>query len=271
MPKRDGGFDDWFVPARPPGDADGLDDWFVPASDGNPDDWFVPAPAAPATAQPALSPPAGTADPALTTRPAPRPDPLAAFSSLIPASKWVTPPPIFPDAFGRFPLPPAPLPSAPRLDAGYGLFGGQANLLAASSPPTYGLFGVLKNPPLGNSAAFPPFQGAGPASGNGDQSGATSFVQTPANVDSRPRTDQTRLALDQTPAATTTPFSEPDTGLAQPISCQGPTCSEGGSFGTTGMYIVSGRTLCRDCAVKFLGIQDLPATEQTKILRNFLR
>jgi hypothetical protein len=172
----------------------------VPASDGHPDDWFVPAPAAPAMAQPALSPPPGTADPALTTRPAPRPDPLAAFSSLIPASKWVTPPPIFPDAFGRFPLPPAAPPSAPRLNVGYGLFG------------------VLKNPPLGNSAAFPPFRGAGPASGNGDQSGATSFVQTPANVDSRPRTDQTRLALDQTPAATTTPFSEPDAGLAQPIS-----------------------------------------------------
>jgi hypothetical protein len=108
----------------------------VLASDGYPDDWFVPTSAAPATAQPALSPPPGTADPALTTRPAPRPDPLAAFSSLIPASKWVTPPPIFPDAFGRFPLPPAAPPSAPRLNAGCDLLGRLANLPDTSSPPT---------------------------------------------------------------------------------------------------------------------------------------
>jgi hypothetical protein len=111
---RDGGLDDWFVPSRPPGDADG------------PDDWFVPAPAASATAQPALSTPPGTADPALTARPAPHPDPLAAFWSLIPSSKWVTPPPIFADVFGRFPLPPAAPPPTPRLNAGYGLLGGGA-------------------------------------------------------------------------------------------------------------------------------------------------
>jgi hypothetical protein len=254
---QDGGLDDWFVPAPPPSDADG------------PDDWFVPASAASATAQPALNSQIGTADPELTAHLTPRPDPLAAFWSLIPASKWVTPP-ISADAFGRFPLPPAAPPTTPRLDAGYGLFGGLANLPDTSIPPTYGLFGVMKHPALGNSPAFPSFQGAGPALGNGDQPGATWFVQPPANVDSQLRTDQPRLALDQR-AATTTPFSESDTGLAQPISCQGPTCSQGGSFGTTGMYIVSGRTLCRDCAVKFLGIQDLPATEQTKILRNFLR
>jgi hypothetical protein len=166
---QDGGLDDWFVPTSPQGDADGPDDWFVPASDGYPDDWFVPASAAPATAQPALGPPPGTTDPALATRPAPRPDPHAAYWSLIPASKWVTPPPIFPDTFGRFPLPPAAPPTTPRLDAGYGLLGGLGNLPDAGSPPTYGLFGVLKNPPSANPAAFPSYQGAGLASGNGDQ------------------------------------------------------------------------------------------------------
>jgi hypothetical protein len=76
---------------------------------------------------------------------------------------------------------------------------------------------------------------------------------------------------DQTPAETTGPTYELDTRLVQPVSCQGPTCSQGGSFGMTGMYFISGRTLCRDCAVKFLGIQGLPAAEQTAILRNFLK
>jgi len=268
---QDGGPDDWVVPAPPPGDADGPDDWFVPTSDGYPDDWFVPASAAPDTAQPALGPPPGTADPALAARPAPRPNPLAAISSLIPASKWVTPPPIFPDAFGRFPLAPATPPATPRLNAGHGLLGGLGNLPDTSSPPTYGLFGVLKNLRSASPGGFPPVQGAGAVSGNGAQFGTPSFVQTPANIDSRSRTDQAQPAPDQTPAATTTPFSEPDTGLVQPISCEGPTCSQGGSFGMTGMYVVSGRTLCRDCAVKFLGIQDLPAAEQVKILQNFLK
>jgi hypothetical protein len=80
---QDGGPDDWFVPA-----SDGYpDDWFVPASDGYPDDWFVPASAAPGTAQSAPDPEPGTANPTLATRPAPRPDPLAAFFSNIPASR----------------------------------------------------------------------------------------------------------------------------------------------------------------------------------------
>jgi hypothetical protein len=243
----------------------GLDDWFVPESDGYPDDWFVPASAAPATTQPAPGPQLRTA-----TRRAPRPDPLAAFLSLIPATKWVTPPPIFPDASGRYPSPPTPPPSVPRIDPTLGLFGGLANLSDTSSAPVYGLFGTPKNPPSASSAAFPFSQGAGPDSGNGDRSPSPSLLQKPTN-DSGNRTDQTEFVLDPTPTATTAPFSESNAGLAQPISCQGPTCSQGGSFGMNGMYIVSGRRLCRDCAVKFLGIQDLPAAEQTKILQNFLR
>jgi hypothetical protein len=156
----------------------GPDDWFVPVSDGYPDDWFVPAVAA----QPALGPQPGTADPALATRPAPRPDPLTAFLSLIPASKWVTPPPIFPDAFGRFPLTPAAQPAIPRLDAGYRLLGGVGNLPDASTLPTYGLFGVLKNPPWVDAVAFPSFQGAGSASGNDVQSAPPPFLSSLANL-----------------------------------------------------------------------------------------
>jgi hypothetical protein len=249
----------------------GPDDWFVPASDGYPDDWFVPASAAPDTPLPGPGPQPGATNPAPATRPAPGSDPLTAFLSLIPASKWVTPPPIFPDAFGRFPLTPAAPASAPRLAAGSGLFGGLGSLPDTSSPPTYGLFGIMKDPASANPAAYASFQGVGPASGNSAQSAPPSFVQTPANIDSRNRRDQSQASPNQTPAATTTPFTEANTGLAQPISCEGPTCSQGGSYGMTGMYIVSGRTLCRDCAVKFLGIQDLPAVEQTKILQNFLK
>jgi hypothetical protein len=60
-------------------------------------------------------------------------------------------------------------------------------------------------------------------------------------------------------------------GLVQPVVCQGPTCTQGGTYGTTGMYRVFDKNLCRDCAVKALRIDDLPAAEQTKILRPFLR
>jgi hypothetical protein len=62
-----------------------------------------------------------------------------------------------------------------------------------------------------------------------------------------------------------------DTLLPEPIKCDGPSCTMGGSYGTSGMYSISGRNLCRNCAVKFLGIQDLPAAEQMMILQNFPR
>ena len=46
-------------------------------------------------------------------------------------------------------------------------------------------------------------------------------------------------------------------------------CQLGGSFGTTGMYHISGKRLCRDCAIKFLGLQGLPHQEQEETLRGF--
>lgn len=46
-------------------------------------------------------------------------------------------------------------------------------------------------------------------------------------------------------------------------------CQLGGTFGTTGMYQISGKKFCRDCAIKFLGIQELPHEEQMNTLRGF--
>ena len=53
------------------------------------------------------------------------------------------------------------------------------------------------------------------------------------------------------------------------LRCKGFNCKSGGSFGTTGGWIVEGRKVCRACAVKMLGIEQLPSTEQTEILQPF--
>jgi hypothetical protein len=71
------------------------------------------------------------------------------------------------------------------------------------------------------------------------------------------------------PGISNRPGALPD--LLERVSCSGPQCTQGGSYGTSGMYSVRGRTLCRDCAVKALGIQGLPAAEQTSILQAFLK
>lgn len=46
-------------------------------------------------------------------------------------------------------------------------------------------------------------------------------------------------------------------------------CQMGGTFGTTGMYEISGKKFCKACALKFLGIQELPRKEQEDTLRGF--
>jgi len=51
------------------------------------------------------------------------------------------------------------------------------------------------------------------------------------------------------------------------LKCEGPTCTEGGSWGKTGMYRLGGKILCQECAVKARGIDDLPGGEQKRILR----
>ena len=56
------------------------------------------------------------------------------------------------------------------------------------------------------------------------------------------------------------------------LPCQGFSggCQSGGDWGTTAVYSVSGRGLCANCAVKSLGIQDMPAGEKAIILRPFI-
>jgi hypothetical protein len=118
------GIDDWFVPGQSPGRiapwSPGTDHFF-------PDDWIYPdnrnAPnsaAAPSPAPPTPSPQPDAANPAISNRPAPPPDPFAAYWSLIPASRvgalaWA--PPIFPNSFGQFPsTTPAPPPLSLPVD-----------------------------------------------------------------------------------------------------------------------------------------------------------
>lgn len=52
------------------------------------------------------------------------------------------------------------------------------------------------------------------------------------------------------------------------LPCKG-YCAEGGTRGTTGAYILGGRPVCRNCAVKLLGIGNEPSSEQNKTLRRF--
>jgi hypothetical protein len=182
-----------FDPNSPfaPAGADGIDDWFVPGQSRGriapwtpqtdhlfPDDWMSPdswnaptLPAAPSTALPPPSPQPNAANPAVSNRPAPPPDPFAAYWALIPASRltavawappifpssnplslqnvqapaWVTPPPLFPNLPRQFPwTAPAPT-SAPSDAAANGLLGGIPKMLAAqaSEPAADGLLGGI--------------------------------------------------------------------------------------------------------------------------------
>jgi Phage portal protein len=60
--------------------------------------------------------------------------------------------------------------------------------------------------------------------------------------------------------------------LSQNLRCDGFSggCQMGGSYGTNAMYHMGGLNLCRDCAVKYLGIQNDSSREQTGTLNPFL-
>jgi hypothetical protein len=68
-----------------------------------------------------------------------------------------------------------------------------------------------------------------------------------------------------------TPPAEPDQKIAAwgDRKCQG-ACSQGGSRGTTGMYEITNRYLCHECAIKATGSQGLPAEEQIRTLEPYL-
>jgi len=53
------------------------------------------------------------------------------------------------------------------------------------------------------------------------------------------------------------------------LKCVGGSCTRGGSRGTTGMYHMGGKNLCRSCAVKQLGMENSPADELMKALEQF--
>jgi hypothetical protein len=50
------------------------------------------------------------------------------------------------------------------------------------------------------------------------------------------------------------------------IKCTGGYCGSGGTYGTSAMYTVSGLPVCRDCAVKLLGLDGLSGAEQQEYL-----
>jgi hypothetical protein len=159
--------------------SEGIDDWFVPGAPRSdtsfPDDWFVPTPN---MGQRAPGPQPNVANPGIANPPAAPPDPFADYWSLIPASragamawqppiflppdpfapenipasKWLTPLPIFLGDSPTFPpnssttsvWPPAPsqLAGAPSAAAPGGILGALAHL-GSSSPGPGGLLGAL--------------------------------------------------------------------------------------------------------------------------------
>lgn len=46
-------------------------------------------------------------------------------------------------------------------------------------------------------------------------------------------------------------------------------CPRGGTWGTTGAYEVGRTIMCRECAVKRLGVENAPGGEQNDILKRF--
>ncbi|TAJ39013.1 MAG: hypothetical protein EPO55_13715 [Reyranella sp.] len=103
-----------------------------------------------------------------------------------------------------------------------------------------------------------------------------------ARVDARNRLDgfdviegraPTGVDIDTIVAQSTDP-AVPGGGHLVPVAagdlkCVGGSCTRGGSRGTTGMYHMEGKNLCRSCAVKQLGMENSPADELMKTLKEF--
>jgi hypothetical protein len=88
-----------------------------------------------------------------------------------------------------------------------------------------------------------------------------------------------RLDSNVSLAAFGNPLPQPDTGLRQgtdgfqpaaygDLKCE--VCPSGGTYGTTGMYKVFGRTMCQDCAVKALGLDSESPAERLRVLMRHL-
>ena len=72
--------------------------------------------------------------------------------------------------------------------------------------------------------------------------------------------------LPQTPILSV--YGNVDLAAAGDLKCQN--CPSGGSWGVTGMYEVGRQILCANCAVKRLGIEDLPEVEKIETLTPYL-
>jgi hypothetical protein len=197
-PAASDGIDDWFVPAPAPSPAELPNDWIAPWSaetDASyPDDWIYPnspnTPTAPGTTPPAPSPQPSVANPAISNRPAPPPDPFAAYWALIPASRvgamaWH--PPIFPNSLGQFPLPtPAPRDVWPTVGE-YGLLGGVGRMLAeraaaSRDPAANGLLGAVGRMVAAREQANDPWA----AAANGILGGIAKMTPAPAPTSAPP-------------------------------------------------------------------------------------
>jgi hypothetical protein len=164
-----------FDPNSPfgPAGADGIDDWFVPGQSPDriapwtpqtdhffPDDWIspvnrnAPTPPDPFAAYWALIPASRLTAVAWHPPIFPSSNPFSPEN--IPASKWVTPLPIFPNSFGQYPLP-VPAPSTVSSDAAAGgLLGGIPKMLAAqaaANDPWNGLLGGIARLPYVSATA----------------------------------------------------------------------------------------------------------------------
>lgn len=85
----------------------------------------------------------------------------------------------------------------------------------------------------------------------------------------QPDTSKSSTSSEWKPRATLLGSNGSDINVAAvgDLKCQGGECSQGGTWGTTGAYDYNGKILCRDCAVKARGIEDLPGGQQDKILK----
>lgn len=46
-------------------------------------------------------------------------------------------------------------------------------------------------------------------------------------------------------------------------------CQNGGTFGSSGSVRIGDRRMCWDCAIRYLGIEELPRDTQLKTIKNF--
>lgn len=46
-------------------------------------------------------------------------------------------------------------------------------------------------------------------------------------------------------------------------------CQNGGTFGSSGSVKIGNKRMCRDCALRYLGIEELPRDDQLKTIKDF--